>query len=133
METFSSILFHAHSGLRYLVLLVGVIALAYAAAAAARRRSWNSTTRGLVLAFTGLLDLQVLLGVVLIFVWRFYPALWGHITMMILAAAAAHITSILNRRRPAERRSHGLAAVGVAAALLLMVAGILAIGRPLLG
>ena len=87
MATFSNILFHAQSGLRYLVLLVGVIALVYAAVAAARRQPWSSTTRGLLLAFTGLLDLQVLLGVVLVFVWRFYPALWGHIVMMVLAAA----------------------------------------------
>ena len=133
METFSNILFHAHSGLRYLVLLVGVIAFLYTLVAALRGRPWNSTSRGLVLGFTGLLDLQVLLGVVLVFVWRFYPALWGHITMMILAAAVAHITGIVNRRRPAERRSQMTAAIGVAGALILIVGGITAIGRAIVG
>lgn len=133
METFSSILFQAHSGLRYLVLLVGVIALLYAGVAAARRQPWSSTTRGLLLAFTGLLDLQVLLGLLLVLVWPFYPALWGHIAMMVLAAAAAHVTSIINQRRPAERRSQGIAALGVAVALILIAGGILAIGRAIVG
>lgn len=133
MATFSTILFHAHSGLRYLVLLVGIIALVYTAVAAARRRPWDSTTRGLLLAFTGLLDLQVLLGLVLVFVWRFYPALWGHILMMLLAVATAHLTSILNRRRPVEQRSQAVAAGGVALALVLIVGGIMAIGRSIMG
>lgn len=133
MATFSNILFHAHSGLRYLVLLVGVIAILYTVVAAVRRRPWDSTGRGLLLAFTGLLDLQVLLGVLLVFVWRFYPALWGHIVMMVLAAAVAHITSIVNRRRPPERRSQMTAALGMAGALILIIGGITAIGRAVVG
>ena len=132
MENFSQILFHAHSGLRYLVLLVGLIAFIYTIVAALRGRPWDSTGRGLLLAFTGLLDLQLLLGLVLVFVWEFYPALWGHITMMVLAVAVAHITSIVNRRRPPERRSHTAAAIGTAGSLILIIGGIMAIGRSLI-
>ena len=131
MDTFSEILFQAHSGLRYLVLLVGLIAFLYTIVAAVRGRAWDSTGRGLLMAFTGLLDLQLLLGLVLVFVWEFYPALWGHITMMVLAVAVAHITSIVNRRRPPERRTHTTAALGTAGSLILIVGGIMAIGRTL--
>lgn len=133
MATFSNILFHAHSGLRYLVLLVGVIAFLYTLVAALRSRPWDATARGLLLAFTGLLDLQVLLGLILVFVWRFYPALWGHLTLMLLAVAVAHATGIVNRRRPPERRRQATAALGVGVVLVLIIGGITAIGRAIVG
>ena len=127
-----NVLFHAHSGLRYLVLLAGVVAFVYCLVAALRSRPWDRTGRILMGVFTGVLDLQVVLGVILVFVWPFYPALWGHLTMMLLAAAAAHIGSTLNKRRPPERRSHMTAALGAAGALALIVGGIAAIQRSIL-
>lgn len=132
MATFTSILFHAHSGLRYLVLLAGMASFLYSIIAALTDRPWDRGGRVLFTAFIALLDLQVLLGLILVFVWPFYPALWGHIVLMVLAAAAAHFTSIMNRRRVPERRSHLTAALGVAGAVILLVGGITAIGRPIL-
>ena len=129
---FSTILFHAHSGLRYLVLLAGLLAFGYTLIAALRSRPWDRTGRVLLSAFVGALDLQILLGVILIFVWRFYPALWGHLTMMVLAAAVAHVAAVVNRRRPAERRSQMTAALGAAGALILIIGGIAAIQRSIL-
>lgn len=126
---FSNIVFHAHSGVRYLVLLAGLAAFLYTAVAAVRSRPWNRTSALLVRIFVGVLDLQILLGLVLVFVWRFYPALWGHIVMMVLAAASAHIASALNRKRPPEARKPLTAALGVAGALILIVGGITAIQR----
>lgn len=128
----NEILFHAHSGLRYLVLLAGVLALAYAAFGFATKRPFDRTGRILAASFTGLVDLQVLLGLILLFLWPFYGALIGHITMMVLAAATAHATGIANRRRPEAVRSFGILAGGVALALLFIIAGIMAISRPIL-
>lgn len=127
----SEILFHAHSGLRYLVLLAGVLSLGYSLVALATKRPWDRPGRILLSAFVGVMDLQLLVGLALVFVWNFYPALWGHITMMVLAVAVGHGTSIVNKRRPPERQSHAVAAIGVVGALLLIVGGITAIGRPL--
>lgn len=132
METFSTILFHAHSGLRYLVLMVGALALLHSLASTFRGEKWNRPGRILLASFVGLMDLQVLIGLGLILVRAFYPALWGHLSLMILAAVAAHVALALNKRRPPERQSHGLAAVGSGLALLLIVGGILSIGRSLL-
>ncbi|HUG40508.1 MAG TPA: hypothetical protein VMM12_08485 [Longimicrobiales bacterium] len=129
---FSTMLFHAHSGLRYLVLLAGAIAFFYALVAAVRSRPWDRTGRVLVGIFTGALDLQILLGAALIFVWEFYPALWGHLTMMLLAGVSAHVASVLNRKRPPEARSPLTATLGVAGALVLIVGGIAAIQRSIL-
>lgn len=129
MDAFASILFHAHSGLRYLVLLAGLASFLYSIIAAVTSRPWDRGGTTLLRIFIGILDLQVLLGLILVFVWPFYAALWGHIVLMVVAAAAAHFTSIMNRRRPPERRSHLAAALGVAGTLVLLIGGITAIGR----
>ena len=131
METISTILFHAHSGLRYLVLLAGVLTFIHSLAGAFRTDRWSRTGRILLASFVGLMDLQVLLGLGLILVRVFFPALWGHLSLMILAAAAAHVALALNKRRPPERQSHVLPAAGSGLALVLIIGGILSIGRPL--
>lgn len=132
MDTLSNILFHAHSGLRYLVLLAGILALGYSLVAMLRNRPWDRTGRVLLMSFVGLLDLQVLIGLVLVFVRVFYPALWGHLVMMVLAAVVAHVAAGLNKRRPPEGRSHRVAVLGSAGALILVIGGITAIGRAIL-
>jgi hypothetical protein len=132
MDTFSNILFHAHSGLRYLVLLAGVLSLGYSLVAMLRNRPWDKPGRILLSSFVGLLDLQVVLGIILVFVRAFYPMLWGHLVMMILAAVVAHIAAGVNKRRAPERQSHLVAVLGSAGALILVIGGITAIGRAIL-
>lgn len=121
-------LFYAHSGLRYLVLLMGLIAVAYFASGLATKRPVGKPVRILGSSFVGLLDLQVLLGIVLLGAgWPFYPALWGHLVMMLAAAALAHVMMVKNRRRLDP--GYLLPLIGVGGALLLILAGILAISR----
>ena len=123
--------FYAHSGLRYLVLLAAFAALAYLLAGLVRGIEFNKLARILTGAYTGFLDLQVLLGVVLWLLVPSYPALIGHIVMMLAAATAAHMGSVLNKRRETPNWSAALA--GVTISLILIVGGIMAIGRPLFG
>ena len=132
MDTFSNILFHAHSGLRYVVLLAGLLALSSSLTAALRGQGCNRPGRAFLATFVGVMDLQVLMGLVLVFVRVFYPALWGHLAMMILAAVSAHVALAINKRRPSERQSHWVAVAGSAVALALLVGGILSIGRSVL-
>jgi heme A synthase len=85
-------LYQAHSGLRYLVLLAAlgaVVSLAYALAMGRVDRS----ARVLPVAFTALLDLQVLLGIGLVIGGVFPDAAVGHLAMMVLALVAAHGSS----------------------------------------
>jgi hypothetical protein len=121
------ILYYAHSGLRYLVLLVGLVALAYFVWGLATRRAAGRGVRALGAAFGGLLDLQVLLGLVMLVLGRYYPQLIGHIVMMVLAAGAVHGTLAVNRRRPVP--GWVLPLVGVALGLVLIIGGIMAIQR----
>ena len=127
-----NILYHAHSGLRYLVLLVGIVAALLFAYGLVTRRPVGAA-RGLTAAFTGLLDLQILLGLGLVLGGVYYGALIGHIVTMVLAAAAAHVSSVMARRGTDERRSLTIRLVGVLLTLALIAAGVMAIGRSLFG
>lgn len=124
-------LLHAHSGLRYLVLLAGIVALGWALYGYLARHPYGRGMRITAASFAGLLHLQVLLGFVIIVSGRFYGALIGHIFMMLLAAAAAQVPLSVMRRRPPEQRTHLPHAVCTGLALLLIWGGVLAIGRGL--
>ena len=119
-----------HSYLRYLVLLVGVVAVAYYAFGLATKRPVDKLVRILGSSFAGLLDTQILLGIIGVAMGRYYPALIGHIVMMVLAAGLAHALLVVNRKRP--NPGYVLPLIGVGGALVLVAGGIFAIGRGLL-
>ncbi|MFL5344845.1 MAG: hypothetical protein ACJ8AT_08625 [Hyalangium sp.] len=123
-------LFQAHSGLRYLVLLAGLVALAYFASGLAMKRPVDKGVRVLGSIFTGLLDLQALLGLILVAMGRFYPQLIGHIVMMVLAVSVTHALLVINRKRPSP--GYVLPLIAVLVALALIAGGIMAIGRGVL-
>lgn len=123
----------AHSGFRYLVLLLGVAVIAYAAYGLATKRPYDQRMRMLGAAFVGVLDLTVLLGLAALVTGRFYPQLGGHIVMMVLAVAVAHIVSVVMRKRPPEQRTYLPHIVGTLIVLAIISFGILAIGRPIVG
>lgn len=126
-------LLHAHSGFRYLVLLAGLAVIGYGLYAMATGRAYDKRMKVLSAVFTGSIDLMILLGVALLFTGTFYPQLGGHVVTMVLAAAVAHIVHGVMKRRPPEERSYAPHVVGAVVALGLIVAGIMAIGRPVVG
>jgi heme A synthase len=119
-----------HSYLRYLVLLVGVIAVAWFAFGLATKRPVDKSVRILGSSFAGLLDTQILLGIIAVAMGRYFPALIGHIVMMILAAGLAHALLVKNRKSP--NPGYVLPLIAVGGALLLVAGGIFAIQRGLL-
>lgn len=127
-------LLHAHSGLRYLVLLLGIVVIVYAAWGLATKRDYDRTMRILAAAFTGTIDLTVLVGFAnLLFGVGFYPQLGGHIVMMLVAAAVAHVVYGVMKRKPDEEKTFLPHIVGTLVVLGCVAAGIVAIGRPIIG
>lgn len=122
-------LLHAHSGLRFLVLLLGVVSLVVLGIGLAGKQPFGKLHRVLGASFAGSLHLQVLLGVTLVAMGRWYPALIGHLVMMVLAAAAAQVAMTMNRKRPTPGLQ--LPLMGVVVALLCILGGVMAIGRGL--
>ena len=130
MTTF---IFQSHSGLRYLILLGGVLTVLYAAYGVVSGRPYDKAIRILSSIFVGTLHLQVLMGLALLLSGMFQPQLIGHIFMMLFAAAAAQIPVSVMRRRPEELKSYMPHGVGALTALALIAGGILAISRPIVG
>ena len=122
-------LFHAHSGPRFLVLLLGVLNVVVLGAGLAQKKPFAKVHRILGSSFAGALHLQVVLGIIMVAMGRYYPALIGHMVMMVLAAAIAQVTMSMNRRRPTPGLQ--LPLVGVGLALLCIVGGVMSIGRGL--
>jgi heme A synthase len=122
-------IFMAHSGVRYLVLLAGVVALVLAALSL---RSGALSDAGHIAArvFGGVLDLQLMLGIATALLRPFLPQYIGHIVVMVLAVALAHAVAVAVKRHPAHARPPGMQLAGIAGPLALIVVGILAIGRP---
>ena len=125
-------LFAAHSGLRFLVLVGGLFVILYAAVGFFGKREYSPAMARLASVFAGLIHLQLLTGFIVLFTRPFYTAIIGHLFTMLLAAAAAQFTTSVVRRRPQEAKSYGPHLVGAILAMVFMAAGILAIGRGVL-
>ena len=93
-------LFAAHSGLRFLVLLAGLFVILYALVGFFGKREYSTAMARLATVFAGLLHLQVLTGVAVLFARPFYTQLIGHLFMMVMAAAVAQFVSTVMKRRP---------------------------------
>jgi len=129
-------LLHAHSGLRYLVLLAGVVALAYAIYGWATNRHYDRVMRITGASFAGLLHLQVVLGFVILVSGRLAGgiggALIGHLFAMLFAAVVAQLPLSVMRRRPPEARTYLPHVVCTVIAFGLIWLGVASIGRGLL-
>ncbi len=124
-----NMLFYAHSGLRFLVLLTAAIAAAVLLWGWRSGRPFAGQSRAATAVFTGTLDLQILLGIATVLVRPWYGALIGHLVMMLAAVGAAHALTVYGRKQADARRAHLISFVGVVLALLLIIGGIMAI-RP---
>ena len=123
--------FYTHSGLRYLVLLVAIAAIVYLLVGTFRGGPFDKLAKILTGAYVGLLDLQVLIGIVLFLLTPTSSQVLGHVVMMLAAVTVGHVANIMNKRR--DEPSWGVALVGVALSLILIVGGIMALGRTIFG
>jgi len=140
-----------HSWLRWVVLILGLIAAGRALMAG--RRQWTRTDHQVGMLFGITLDIQMLLGLMLYFLLSPFTRealqdvgaamknsglrFWAveHPFGMIVALALVHIGNARIRKTYDDRRKHRLAAIFFTLALLIMLVTIpwpgLANGRPL--
>lgn len=125
-------LFAAHSGLRFLVLVGGLFVVLYAAVGFFGKREYSAAMARLASVFAGLLHLQLLIGFALLFTRPFYTMIIGHLFMMFAAAGVAQFTASVVKRRPQDEKTYAPHLVGGILALALLTGGIWAIGRGVL-
>jgi hypothetical protein len=124
-----NVLYAAHSGIRYLALLACFVALAVFLVGQVRGQVFGRFHRVVGTLYAGLLHLQVTLGLTMVALGRWYPALIGHLAMMLLAAVTMQVALSVNRKRPTP--GFVLPLLGVVVSLALIVGGVMAIGRSL--
>ena len=122
-----NILLMAHSGLRWLILLVAVVAIIKFTVAWRAGSAFKGMDRGLTAAFSGLMDLQVTLGIVFLLWSGFAGAGFprhriAHGVTMILAAVVAHLSARWKNADDKTRFRNNL--FTIIAALVLVLIGI---------
>lgn len=116
-----------HSIVRWLVILVALAAIVKLTIGLLKKQDFDTMTGGLVSAFGGLMDTQLLLGL-LFFVWNglagagFPRQRWEHLVIMLVAVVVAHLPAMWKKAETQVRlRNTLLAVIG---SLLLVVLGV---------
>ena len=117
-----------HSVLRWIIIAAAALAIFKFALGWATGASFKGMDRGLASGFSGLMDAQVLLGLVH-FAWSglagagFPGYRWEHAVTMIVAAALGHVPSRLKALGDKQRFLYSL--IAILGALALVYVGVL--------
>jgi multisubunit Na+/H+ antiporter MnhB subunit len=124
MDTLSFLL-KLHSGLRWLVVAVTIIALVWFLLVWLAKRRNEKADRALMGAFSGLIDLQVLVGIIYI-IWSGstgvgYPSYRiKHGVAMIIAAVVSHLSMRWRTAEPKVRARNNVILIVVVLALIFI-------------
>lgn len=133
---------HAHSGLRWLVLILIVVSILLAFAGWIKKREWTKTDQKSSLFLMIFMDIQFLVGIVLYLFLspmtkaafndfgaamgnptiRFYAV--EHILMMFIALVLVHIGRAKTKKDIAPWKKHRAAAIFYSISLLVILAAI---------
>ena len=126
MNSMNVILLYAHSGWRYVVIFVMLLALVKFAIGWLGRTPWTTWDQRLGLAVPITVDIQVLLGAVLWIItaaWQMARRqAWEHPVTMLLALAVVHGASVLVKR--AETPEHRFRAGFLGYLVAAVIAGV---------
>ena len=118
----------AHSGWRYIVLLMIALAAVRAAYGWIRGSDWGAWDSRLGMAVPIVLDVQLLLGLIIWIMgqqWNGNVALisWEHPVTMIVAVVAAHITWSRVKKQSSDAEKFRSATVGFAIVAIILALG----------
>ncbi len=125
-------LFAAHSGWRYVVLVVLVVALIKYLIGWLGKSNWSSFDNTLNRVAPIVVDIQLLLGLIIWIVgmWWNSPdrgATWEHPLIMAVAAVVAHVFAVRVRRAGSGEAKHRTAFLGYLITTLLIVLGVVTV------
>ena len=112
-----------HGLVRWLVAIVALVAIVRSVMGLVQKQAYTSTDRSLISAFTIVMDINLLLGLILLFgLGGGFPMLRiEHATTMILAVAVAHSTAAWRKSdNSAKKFRNNLIAVAVSLALVFV-------------
>jgi len=115
-------LFNLHSGVRWLVVLVTIVALVKLVLGLAQKQVYDQLTQRLMQAFAGLLSLQWLLGIILFLALGAFDVgyRWEHALTMTIAVAVSHMHRRWKNAPDAIRYRNSLIIVIVVLALVFI-------------
>ncbi len=117
-----------HSTLRWIIIVVAFLAVVKFALGWAMNSSFKGMDRGLASGFSGLLDTQVLLGLIH-FVWSgldgsgFPGFRWEHMVIMLVAAALGHVPARLKALGDKQRFLYSV--IAILGALAMVYVGVM--------
>lgn len=118
-----------HSIVRWLVVLVAVVAVVRFALVMAGKAQSSGMDRGLMSGYTGLLDLNVLLGLILIIGLGEWEAVQiEHAVTNIIGVAVAHIFAQRAKKMEDARLKARTSLLGVVISILIIVVGVAFVG-----
>lgn len=117
-----------HSIVRWLILIVALAAIVKFALGLAQKRAYDKMSNGLMAGFSGLMDLQALLGIIVL-LWDGFAGVGfpmyriEHAITLLLAVVVAHLPARWKKAADNVRYRNGLLAI--LGSLLLVVLGIM--------
>ncbi|MCB8942828.1 MAG: hypothetical protein H6658_03525 [Ardenticatenaceae bacterium] len=119
------ILIDIHGLIRWLVAVVALVAIVKFAMGWLQKMAYEKMDRGLMSGYTGLLDLNFLLGlIILLFGGGFNGARIEHATTMFIAIAIAHASAAWRKSEDAQKKFRNNLIV-VVVSLLFIIMGVI--------
>ena len=117
----ANFLLQAHSGVRWLVVVMTVVAFGWLLFRYLQNQSYDKRTHIIMASWAGLVGLQWILGIVLMLVLGTFTGMqWSHAGTMTIALAVAHAYVPLKKRPDKVRFTGGLASI-IAVMVLVFV------------
>jgi hypothetical protein len=118
-----------HSIVRWLVVIVAVIAMVRYALVMASKAQSSGMDRGLISGYTGLLDLNVLLGLILIIgLGEWETVQIEHAVTNIIAVVVAHVFAQRAKKIEDAKLKARTNLLGVVISLVIIVVGVALVG-----
>ena len=117
-------LLQLHSGVRWLVVLITIVALVKLVLGIVQKQSYDKLTQRIMLAFSGLVSLQWLLGIILLIALGTYNSgqIWSHAGTLTIAVAVSHLHNRWKKSEDSVR--YRMSLLLVIAVLVLVVIGV---------